>query len=342
MPKKAPPLDFSGNWGIYNRRSTDDPRKQRMSLPDQHNCNNRKFDELAETEKAGREKVVYPDEKKSAFHPDKRVVFKKIVADIEAKKLYGLMAVEFTRVSRNPQETGVIVQLMKDGKLKCFVASTSGRTYWWNSADDIMALMVDGGIGCKESMNRSVVVTSRMDERAKEGKPMGRKLFGFKPHVLFHEDGYEERITLVDDKRLPQLIEIYKLAAKGRTLEEIVEWAREKNVRNRSGNLLKGSTISDILHNPYSKGFNRHDGEEYPWKEEHIPKMMMPNGELCPIAEPPVSASLWNRANIMMASRANGAIKDVELRRLFKCGSVIHCGKCGYALSPYRVIKKKT
>ncbi len=336
-----------GDWGLYRRKSTDEKGKQIKSLEDQEKEGRTQFDKLSPEEKVGRKLIEYPQESKTAFHPNRRKIFSAMIEDIRLEKLYGLIASDFRRISRNPEETGEFVQLMKDGKLKCFVSSVRNRLYWWNNSDDIAALMLEGGISCKDSMDKGDVIVSRMKARGIEGKHLSRKPFGFKRHIIPHTDGYFERITIVDEDQLPHLKKMFEMAARGCSLETITQWAFKNGIRarpaknNRSG-ILHKATIAKILHNPFYKGYARYKGQEYAWGEEHIPRVLMPNGELIPLDEPPISPALWNRVQLMLASRRTNTAraKDLLLRKMFKFGSIIHCGKCNRVLSPYRVPKE--
>lgn len=318
----------------YCRKSTDEKKKQIHSIPDQELRLEECLSRLPEELTSGRKFKKYASEKISAFHPRKRMVFNEIMEDAEKGEIYALIASDFTRVSRNPEDTGRVIQLLKDGRLVCFIASTTGRIYWGHNSNDIMMLSIEGGISCKDSMDKGAVVKDRMTIRAKEGKHMGRKPFGFKLRLTLMPDGSELRETVDDEGRLPHLIKFYKLVATGAYSLSDLEALTDKEgitarpAANNPTGKLKRSALAHMLHDPYYKGEVWFDGKfQGRWTDN-----------------PPVSESLWNRVQIVLSDRNRNTsrTKNQQLRRLFMYGSVMKCGKCGGHLSPYRIVKKKT
>lgn len=197
---------------------------------------------------------------RSAFDPNQPYVGE--VCDMADRgEIYGLQAVYENRLSRNHEDTGKLVQRISDGRIPYF-ETTSNKRYTGENSSEIFMLCLEGAMSWKDSKDKGDVIKQRMTLRAAEGKHMSRKPFGFKPHIIPSYGGhYEERITIVDEERLPYAVEMFKKAAAGWSIDALVAWALRENIRSRpskrnpKGELTRNG-IYCILHNPYFKGFN--------------------------------------------------------------------------------------
>lgn len=322
-------------WVLYPRRSSDDPKKQQFTLADQENMGKEHYNSLPEEEKKGRPLHILPYEKRSAFFTDNRPIFNEMMAMINRGEVYGVIAAQFNRVSRNPEETGAFIQRLVDGNLQCFDAVIDKRRAVGTDSNAVYMLHVEGGGNWKDSKDKSNRVKKAMQDRASEGKTMGRKSFGFKPHIVLNGDGSFTRTTEKDEPRLSQAVEMFRMVATGAySVSQIVDWAETEGVRARPNKKnptgkLGSSTIGHILHDRYYKGWTSFHGEPM--------KQWLKEGE-----EPPVSEELWNRAQLALLNRCTNTsrIKEEVLRNLFVYGGVMQCGKCRGNLSPYKVAKK--
>lgn len=102
----------------YVRKSTEDDSKQVQSIADQ----------LEATKKIAQDNSLRIattfKESRSAKQPNNRPEFDKLIAMIESGKVNAILSWEYSRISRNPTETGIIQQLMLDRKLLCIQTST--------------------------------------------------------------------------------------------------------------------------------------------------------------------------------------------------------------------------
>jgi len=314
----------------YCRKSQEAEDKQVHSLEDQKLMIKEHYEKLSKNQ---RFPLKIFCEAKSAFKVG-REYFNTIVKMADNNEVASVIVVAVSRISRNPEDTGKFVRRMVEGQIP-YLEVVNGRQFHGEDSGDIFMLTLEGAVSHKDSSEKSKVIAERMKIRAeKDNKWMGRKLFGFKPGKIPRTDGSEERITVVDEQRLPYAIEIFKLAATGNySLSKLEKWAAERNLRMRpdknhpQGNPLKKSTIASMLHHPYHKGIMTFHGEETgkTWTDD-----------------PPIPVELWNRVQVVMNRRRTNTAraKDDGLRRLFKFGSVIRCGNCSRVLSPYRVKKE--
>jgi DNA invertase Pin-like site-specific DNA recombinase len=318
-------------WIGYCRKSTDDPKKQQMSLPDQDRAIREYYDRLPAAEKEGRPLRILPHEKVSAFRPGKRPVFQQMMQMVDRGEIFGILAAQSNRISRNREESGQFEQRLVDGRITYFDAVVDGRRYTGEKSNDIFMLGVEGNMSWKDSKDKGTLILQRMEARAAEGNHMGRKPFAFLKHVEVLPDGTEIRKTVLDKTRLPHLVALFKNAASGAfSLSDLARWAEATGVqtkpsrKNPTGK-LSVTTIAHILHDPYYKGYVRFNGKMYQWTKD-----------------PPISEDLWNRVQFALLERCTNTsrVKVDSLRRRFVYGSAIDCGTCGGTLSPYKVRKK--
>ena len=296
------------------------------------------YNSLPEVDKQGRPFLLLEPERRSAFKPTNRPVFKQLLDMAERGEVYGVIAVHYNRISRNHLDTGQFVQRLADGQITRFDSVTDRRQYTGQDTSAIFMLSIEAANGWKDSSDKGKIISQRMELRAGEGKHMGRKPFGFLRGIELRPDGSEFRTTIHDPERLPHVIEIFRMASTGTySLADIAKWAEKKKIRakpakNNPTGVLKQNTIGNILHDPYYKGYVRFKGKLSSWEGK----------QGAPAIDPPISEELWNRVQLMLLQRCTNTarVKVETLRKRFIYGSTVRCGKCGGALSPYKVEKK--
>ena len=95
----------------YARKSSESKERQALSINDQK-------EEIVEY--CGHEGIVIADdlkfeEERSAYKPNHRPVFQKMVELIEAGIVQGIVTWKPDRLCRNPREGGIVLQLLQDG-----------------------------------------------------------------------------------------------------------------------------------------------------------------------------------------------------------------------------------
>lgn len=329
MPKKL--LPHNGYIADYYRKSNSDKDKQVLSLGTQKRIADETWETLPSEIRANRERKEYEPESESAFKSSKRVEYPKMIADAKVGKIFAVRAARFDRMVRNPEETGEFVQLMLDGIVRYFIATSTGRIYKYDSSDDIADLMKEGGANTKFSMDLGVRVKEGMISKAKSGGHVsGPVPFGFKPHRYFNELGQEVREVVPDEVRYRWIMLLFIEASLGTSLRDLVKWAKKEKLTlratpDRSERPLSKTAIAGILHNPFYKGFRHFDGIVTEWTKT-----------------PPVPEQLWERVQIVMSINfTSGARKkNPNLRRHFIFDRCVFCNKCGSQLNAYnRTIK---
>ncbi len=326
MARRKPPKITANApiWGIC-RKSEEDDQRQVESIPDQIKQIKEHYEEHFPANIRAAHRLRFIETAQSGFVPGLPTVAEVCKAAARGE-VYGVLASRVNRLGRNHEDLGKFTQCLADGLIP-FLGTTDGKRFKGEDIGTIIMLGLEGAMGWHESAEKSRVVFDRMRIRAKEGKHMARKMFGFKPHHVVMENGEVMRHTVKDEERFLHLVTMYRMAAAGTSFPDIARWAKRKKIKQRNGQSLGTSTIAGIIHNPYPKGATRYAGVVYENTHEAF-----------------VSPELWQAAQEGVARRSHtsGRKKKQDLRKLFVFGDTVHCAKCKGVMSPYRVVKKKT
>jgi len=320
-------------WVLYARKSSDDPKKQQMSLADQVEKGKEIYASFPEEERKAHPLKVLRPESGSAYEPKqkKRQSFQELLQMAERGEIYGVLSAQFNRISRNPADTGVFLQHMKNGTIHSFVATVGGRCSTGENSSDLFMLGVDGGIGCKDSQDKADVIRDRMTVRASEGKRMGWAATGYK-NIAVVDGAKVRKFIEIDEEKAPKILRIFQVADTGiYSLVQLAEEAQKIGLLTREGPNKKAQpyspqSIQKMLMNPVYKGIVRFNGVSV--RANH---------------DPIVPESLWDHVQLMLKGRSKPMAKpkDQQLRELFVFGSLLECPKCKRHLCPYRVMKKE-
>jgi site-specific DNA recombinase len=316
------PMAEKQYWVAYCRKSTDAEDKQIHSLGDQEKANREDYDSLPEEEKAGRDLLVLT-ESRSAFKPNNRPEFQKILEMAKRGEVYGVIVVQVNRISRNPEDTGLFSQRLVGSEIKYLRTSLDRRVYTGADTSSIMLLTMEGTQGWKDSKDKGVRIKVGMKRGAERGNLMGVKPLGYDRTI--RPDG--SRMTIVDEARAPVVQRLFELAATGTmSLNDLTKQAKTLGLKSRKNKPVSQSTVHHILRNPAYKGWVRFDTE------------LNENGQHPAL----ITEEQWNRVQFILQSRNNNVARpqNFSLRELFIFGSKLKCGNCGRSLSPYRVKKK--
>ncbi len=327
MPKNPQPHD--GYIADYYRKSNPEKDKQVLSLGTQKRIADAAWETLPSEIRENRKRKEFEPESESAYKSlEKRTEYSKMIADAKEGKIFAVRAARFDRMVRNPEETGEFVQLMLDGIVRYFIATSTGRIYKHDCSDDIADLMREGGANTKFSMDLGVRVKEGMESKANLGGHVsGPVQFGFKPHRYFNEKGEEVHEVMQDGERYRWIMPLFVEASLGTSLRDLVKWAAAPERRitlratpERPERPLSKTTIAGILHNPFYKGFRHFDGIVTEWTKQ-----------------PPVPLELWERVQIIMSiNYTSGARKkNPDLRQHFMFDRCVFCIKCGNQLNVY-------
>lgn len=200
-------VDFKSlKYVLYARKSTDDPKRQVRSIPDQ-------IDECQELAKRLGLKVVdILREEKSAKRPGLRPVFSQIIEDIKEGKYNGILAWNPDRLARNMLEAGMLIDLADSKIIKDFKFVTH---IYSPDANGKMLLGMAFVLSKQYSDKLSQDVTRGVRKNFQEGRTPT-----FKHGYIRDERGTYQR----DGERFVLIQEAWYMRAEGKSLHDINDY----------------------------------------------------------------------------------------------------------------------
>lgn len=245
-------------YAIYARKSTTGDERQERSIPDQiKEC----VDKVVKPEEL--KVVVEPiEERGSAKDPDIRPHFRKLLDDIRANRIDGIIAWHPDRLSRNMKEAGEIIDLLDKGILKDLRFATSS---FENSPTGKMLLGISFVLSKQYSEHLSESVT-----RGNRHKTEGGFFFDEMKH------GY---VVLSDGRLLPDgenfalIRQAFEKRLEGVSQPEIASWLNttgykvRKKSKDPSTYKWDKDSVSSMLKDPTYAGVLKY-GNHYSNLEE--------------------------------------------------------------------------
>ncbi len=217
-------------YAIYVRKSTDDPKRQARSLPDQ----------ILECRRIAKERhlVIPPNsifqESQSAKEPDIRPVFRKLIDAIKEGKYDGILSWHPDRLSRNMKEAGEIIDLI-DSKIIKDLQFVS--FYFENNSTGKMVLGITFVLAKSYSDQLSTNVLRGQKNRIEAGELKG--------NLVVHGYFKDKNSYLRPDGRNFQLIqEAWNMRIKGATQPVIADYLNKNNYEKAIG-------VGGRKHQPY-------------------------------------------------------------------------------------------
>ncbi len=279
----------------YKRKSSEAKERQALSLKDQ-GAENKKV-ELRE-----KLNVKYRfSESRSAFKPHNRPDFDKAIQLIKSGKANAFLCWKEDRLCRNPEEGGIILQLLQDGILK-EIRTATGAVYTQDS--DHLILQIHFGMANQYSRNLSQNVRRGLNHKCERGEyprpaPIGYEGFGdigqrqMRPHPT-------ESIVI---KKL------YELAKTGGySLSQLVKIAQELELKTKHGKKVSKSHLYNIITRPTYYGYFYHNGEMFEGTYEPI-----------------ITKKLFDEVQEALQRRSKPKVKVWE----HTYNGLITCGDCG-------------
>lgn len=243
---------------IYARKSTDDPKNQKRSIPDQIlECK-----EFAN--RNGLRVIGQPfTEKESAKKPNKRPIFRQMLEDIKRGKYDGILTWHPDRLARNMLEGGEVIHLVDEGHIKDlkFVAHP-----FTNDPSGKMLLGLAFAISKHYSDDLSQKVSRGNYRSFFEGK-----MWAPKHGYIVDDNSYYK----TDDKNFKLIQEAWQKRKQGSSIQNISEWMNEEGYFRRiksskSGNKRNKMTIqtlSKLFKDPFYYGVIHRYGKSVDLRE---------------------------------------------------------------------------
>lgn len=247
---------------IYARKSTEGEDRQVASLGDQL--------EFAEgLAKKNNYKIVKTfREAASASKPQNRPKFDQMIKMIRQGKANAIICWQTNRLSRNPEENGIIQQLLINGNIQ--MIATSSQNYYPDS--NLILLSVEGGSNAQYSIDLSRNVRRGMCSKNRRG---GWNHMTPQGYLNRHDDN-NQAIIVPDPKTFPLVQKMFTMLLTGNyTISELLnimnnDWGyRTTKHKHLGGKPLTLKILYDMLGNPFYAGKIRdydnktilHDGD---------------------------------------------------------------------------------
>lgn len=310
-------------YGLYARKSNESEDKQVSSLRDQ-------VDTMTEFAKDNGYHIVKKailTESKSAKVPSVRTEFKRLIELIDDGTINAILSYKSNRVARNPQESGLIQQMLIDGKIKAIV--TKHKTY--TPEENTLVFSIDAAQDTQFSRDLSIIVTERMRLKAERGIFPGKVPIGYR-NVRESIDS-DVRIIVIDEKRYPLVRRMWDMALTGQySVSEIAriadkEWGlKTRKTKKRGGAPLSVSGVYAMFQRPFYMGVVKYS-DVHNIDGTHTP--MVTREEFHRVQ------SLIRRKDSPRPSEETAKNDPFPYRGLVKCG------ECGCLITYMKLVKKR-
>ncbi len=287
---------------LYCRKSSESDERQIQSLPDQINML------VNFTSVHGLQIVGDPlQEAKSAKVPG-RPIFDKLVDMVETGEANGIILLNPSRLSRNTVDTGRIIYLMDQGKLREVV--TPYQAFKNNPYDKFMLNLLCTQAKL-ENDNKSVNVRESLKLKAERGVFPGKARPGYKNN---HEKLQGLRDISAHPVYFPLMRKLFDLALTGNySVERLVKEAGDLGIRSsKSGKPIVKSWMHRLLRDPFYTGKFMYCGKLY--QGQH-------------------PALLTDEEFNLLQDIVDGRAKGKPHKHDSALNGMIQCGECGYCVT---------
>lgn len=308
-------------YAMYTRKSTEGDDRQVHSINDQIEV----LSNVAERYDIKIKSRYIFKESRSARKPNNRPQFDRLVELIEAGKVSGIVVWKLDRLSRNPTESGLLQQLLQDGKIRHI--KTPDRDYY--PKDNALVFSVETSIGNQYVRDLSDNVKRGIRAAVRAGRVAGVAPAGYVNRQIDGRKFIEpdpERWPLIRKAFDEFLTGNYTVMELKQMLNEwgyITRWSMSKK---SGGKPISRSAMYKVLNNRRYMGLVPHP--DFPDDPSHDVKGDFP----AMITEDEyfkVQSLLGNKTRSKYA-----ILKNFELRGLFRCG------QCGCMVTAHAVPKK--
>ena len=249
----------------------------------------------------------YIDEGLSAMTTKKRENFHNMIADAEAGKFDLIITKEITRFARNTLDSIQYTrQLLSEG-VGVFFQNDNINTF---DEDSELRLTIMSGIAQDELRKLSSRIKFGHQQAIKNNVVLGNsRIFGYDKN---------DRKLVINEEEAVMIRELFELYSTDKySMKQIEDLFWDKGYRNRNGNKIVHSTMSNMISNPKYKGYyvgNKVKVIDMFTKKQHFlppEEWVMFKDETGEIVPAIVSEELWEAANAVLSRRS----KDVKNRQ---------------------------
>ena len=312
-------IDTSKNkYILYARKSSESDERQVASTPDQVR---------AMTRQTRNEPDVYKikktfEEQKSGFIPYRREKFDEMIRMLQDGEAQGIITWKMSRLSRNPEESGIIMGMLQRGEIKHIY--TADRSYY--PEDNVLMTAFELAVSNQSSLDTSKDTRRGLSEKVERGwcphsvLPIGYEHVeylhpGIDPEILPDPDRFDlfrqGVMHIIEGKMEP--MEAYSWLAE--------QGLRTKKTKKRPERILPESTFYRLLGDRFYIGEFTHKGEVYEGKHKH----MFTDDE-------------FDRLQSMLGRKDRTRPK----KHFFPFAGLMKCGECGCSIIADPTNKKRS
>jgi len=270
----------------------------------------------------------YIDEGLSGISTLKRENFHNMVNDGERGKFDMIITKEISRFARNTLDSIQYTRQLLASNVGVFFQNDNINTF---DEDSELRLTIMASIAQDELRKLSSRIKFGHQQAIKNSAVLGNsRMFGY--------DKHDKKLVITEEEAV-MVRELYELYATDEySMKQIEDLFWERGYRNRNGNKISHSTMSNTISNPKYKGYYVGNKvkivDMFTKKQKFLPpeEWVMFKDETGEIVPAIVSEELWERANAVLARRS----KDVKNRQN-QCNHAnlmtgkIFCTHCGSA-----------
>lgn len=308
-------------YAVYTRKSSEEAERQVLSLESQRDKIKERFGDL---------NIVtwIEPESKSAFEPDKRPLFKSLLAMVDAGKIDGIIAWHPDRLSRNEVDASSITWRIRQGKIKD-LKFASGFSFD-NTPESMMMLQM--------TMSQSQYFSAKLSKDVKRGNATKRQqggLTGIAPAGYLNErvktsgGGRGRAIVSKDPERFDLIRKAFGLFLTGeysvQALRKIMneEWGYQTpNTRRKGNRTISRGSLYNILRNVRYAGLvpDPYDPERF--YDADFPAM--------------ITKEEYDRVQMLLGDKGKPRLASTKQ---FALRGFIHCAACGLTITAEHKVK---
>ena len=302
-------VEISGKTvGIWIRVSTED--QARGDSPEHHEQRARLYAQA----QGYTVREVYKLDAVSGKSVMEHAETQRMLADIRARRIHGLIFSKLARLARNTRELLDFADIFRDNEAALIslqesldTGTPAGRFFY----------TVIGALAEWERGEIADRVAASVAIRAKLGKPLGgRAPFGYQ---------WKDRKLIPDPKEAPIRKLIYELYNEHRRKKTVAQLLNDKGYRARSGKKFSAKVLEDLIRDTTPKGHHR---ANYSTRRNGGRHEIKDKDEWVYTAvEPIVTPELWDACNrVLMGQKTGAAFPGPRPEHLF--GGKVRC-TCG-------------
>lgn len=299
-------MEQKPKYFIYARKSSEGADRQILSIEGQLN-------ELQKIVQRDNLTVVGTfTESKSAHIPNNRPAFTQMITKIQKGVGNGIIVWHTNRITRNPKESGVIQQLLQDGKIVSII--TPYRHF--RTEDNALLFSIEASEANQYSRDLSVNVKRGLKQKYEMGHPPGYAQLGY---LNTKSSIRGSNKIIVDEERWHIVRKGFELVLSGAyTISQVLDILNnDYGLRTRPGNMKGGRPLSKsgfyrMLINPFYYGIFYRNG-------------MMYKGTYKPM----ITVGEFDRIQLILGRKG----KPRSQKHVFAYTGLIKCGVCGSAIT---------